>query len=320
MNYRQLGRSGIEVSEIGFGAWGIGGATEGLTSYGATDDEASLSALQRALDLGITFFDTSSVYGCGRSEILIGKAFRHARDRVVIATKAGFRAWNQEADFSPDAIARSCEESLQRLQTDHVDVLQLHNPSVEWVGRDDVVATLDRLVRQGKARAWGLSMRAPAEAMQVLQFVTPAAIQVNLNMLDVRAIEIGLLEAAQARGVGIIARTPLCFGFLSGSIQPDTQFKPGDHRRGWSAAQIAAWIDGAYQALAVVPQPPGSTKTQAALRFCLSSPTISTVIPGMLTISEVDENTVASTLGPLPEDAVMAVLALNRSRSFFVRD
>ena len=163
-------------------------------------------------------------------------------------------------------------------------------------------------------------MRAPADAMQVLQFVTPTAIQINLNMLDVRAMEIGLLEAAQARGVGIIARTPLCFGFLSGLIRPDTQFKVGDHRQGWSAAQIAAWINGAYQALALVPKPTGSTMTQAALRFCLSSPAVSTVIPGMLTAFEVDENTAASTLGPLPQDAVMAVLALNRSRSFFVRD
>lgn len=319
MKYRRLGRSGIEVSEIGFGAWGIGGATEGLTSYGATDDKVSLSALHRALDLGITFFDTSSVYGYGRSETLIGQAMRHARDRVVIATKAGFQAWNQEPDFTPDAIVRSCEESLKRLRSDYVDLLQLHNPTLECVSREEVVATLDRLVRQGKARAWGLSMRAPSEALQVLQSAEPAVLQVNLNMMDVRAVESGLLDAAQRRGIGIIGRTPLCFGFLSGAIDADTVFPPGDHRLGWPRAQIDAWRNGAAQLLAAVPQPPGSTATQAALRFCLSFPAVSAVIPGMIRAEEVDENAEASRLGPMPPAAIEAVLALNRTPSFFVR-
>lgn len=319
MKYRRLGRSGIEVSEIGFGAWGIGGATEGLTSYGATDDKVSLAALQRALDLGITFFDTSNVYGYGRSETLIGQALHRARDRVVIATKAGFRAWNQEPDFSPDAIVRSCEESLERLQTDYIDLLQLHNPSLECVGREDVVATLDRLVRQGKARAWGLSMRAPSEALRALQLAEPAVLQVNLNMLDVRAIESGFLESAERRGVGVIGRTPLCFGFLSGAIGADTSFPAGDHRLGWSRAQIDAWSNGAAQVLSAVPQPPGSTAIQAALRFCLSFPAVSAIIPGMIRSAEVDENAEASRLGPLPPEAIEAVLALNRTSSFFVR-
>jgi aryl-alcohol dehydrogenase-like predicted oxidoreductase len=336
MNYRALGRSGIAVSEIGFGAWGIGGATEGLTSYGATDDAVSHAALQRALDAGITFFDTSSVYGYGRSETLIGQAFRHVRDRVVIATKAGFSAWDREPDFSPDAIMRSCEESLARLQTDHVDLIQLHNPSVATVARADVLAALDGLVQQGKARAWGLSMRSPAEVLAALEVLpkaaatptaaaaagpaaAPAAVQVNLNMLDVRAVESGLLDAAQKRGIGIIARTPLCFGFLSGTIRPDAAFPPGDHRLGWPRAQIAAWCDGAERVLAAVPKPPGTTATQAALRFCLSFPAVSAVIPGMLTPAEVDENAPASRLGPLPSAATEAVLALNRAQSFFVR-
>jgi len=319
MNTRRLGRSGIKVSEIGFGAWGIGGATEGLTSYGTTDDAVSLAALQRAADLGITFFDTSSVYGYGRSEVLIGNAFRHMRDRVVIATKAGLSAWNQEPDFHPASIARSCEESLRRLQTDYVDVLQLHNPSVEIVHSEEVLSVLDQLVQQGKVRAWGLSMRAPADALRVLQFAEPATLQVNLNMLDVRAVDCGLFDAAQTRGTGIIARTPLCFGFLSGTVCPDTVFPPGDHRLGWSRSQIEAWCNGAAQVLGAVPQPPGSTATQAALRFCLSFPAVSSVIPGMLQPEEVEQNAEASRLGPLPAAATEAVLALNRAETFFAR-
>lgn len=319
MNYRQLGRSGIEVSEIGFGAWGIGGATEGLTSYGDTDDEVSLAALQRAVDLGITLFDTSSVYGYGRSETLIGKAFARQRDKVVIATKAGFRAWTEEPDFTPEAIRSSCEQSLQRLQTDYIDILQLHNPSVESVARGEAVGALEGLMRQGKVRAWGLSMRAPAEALRALEFVKPAIVQVNLNMLDVRAVTCGLLDAAAERGTGIIARTPLCFGFLSGAVTPDTVFPAGDHRLGWSRAQLKAWCDGAAEVLAAVPRPAGSTATQAALRFCLSFPAVSSVIPGMLLPAEVEENAAASRLGPLPPAAREAVLEINRTKAFFVR-
>ena len=320
MKYRQLGRCGFAVSEIGFGAWGIGGTTDGLTSYGATDDKVSLAALGRALDRGVNFFDTSSVYGYGRSEQLIGQAFKNARDRVVIATKAGFTRWDDEPDFSPDAIVHSCEQSLGRLQTDHVDLLQLHNPSPEAIRRDDVIAALERLVRQGKTRAWGLSMRSPTDALVSLNETKPPVLQVNLNMMDVRAVASGLLDAAHETDVGIIARTPLCFGFLSGSVGPETVFAPGDHRNGWPPAQIEAWSAGADRVLASVPHPAGSTATQAALRFCLSFQPVSTVIPGMLTPDEVDENVGASGLGPLPRSAVEAVLALNRTHSFFVRD
>jgi aryl-alcohol dehydrogenase-like predicted oxidoreductase len=318
MKYRQLGHSGILVSEIGFGAWGIGGSTEGLTSYGATDDQVSLKALGRALDLGITFFDTSSVYGYGRSETLIGQAFKQFRDRVVIATKAGFTRWNEKPDFSPEAIVRSCEQSLARLQTDHVNLLQLHNPDLETVRRDEVIGVLERLVRQGKARAWGLSMRSPSEARAALAEAKPVVLQVNLNMMDVRAITSGLLDAAREAGTGIIARTPLCFGFLSGAIGPDTVFPLGDHRRGWPSAQIETWRAGAERMLAAVPHPAGSTATQAALRFCLSFSAVATVIPGMLTPREVDENVTASELGALPQPAIEAVLAINREHSFFV--
>jgi aryl-alcohol dehydrogenase-like predicted oxidoreductase len=319
MKYRRLGHSGIEISEIGFGAWGIGGATAGLTSYGATDDAVSLSALRRARELGINFFDTSSVYGDGRSEQLIGEAFARDRDAVVIATKAGFSSWDREPDFSPQTIMASCEQSLARLGTDYVDLLQLHNPSPAVIAQGDAANALERLVQDGKARAWGLSMRSPLDAMAVLEIVKPAALQVNLNMLDIRALECGLFDAAHAQNVGIIARTPLCFGFLSGTVRSDSVFPPGDHRLGWKPEQIAVWCDGADRALGSVPRPPGSTMTQAALRFCLSFDAVSTVIPGMLRPQEVDENAGASPLGPLPPEAVDAVLALNRSQSFFVR-
>ena len=128
MRYRPLGKTGLQVSEIGFGAWGIGGRTVEQTSYGDTDDRTSLAALDRALERGITFFDTSAAYGNGHSEELIGRAVRGKRSRAVITTKAGYEAWDQPPDFSPSAIVASTERSLARLGTDYLDLLQLHNP------------------------------------------------------------------------------------------------------------------------------------------------------------------------------------------------
>ncbi len=318
MRYRPLGRSGILVSEIGFGAWGIGGLTDGQTSYGDTDDAVSLRALQRAFDQGITFFDTSSVYGYGRSEELIGRALGCRRTRVVVATKAGYQRWDRSPNFSPAEITISVEGSLRRLKTDYIDLLQLHNSSIELTNQDDVRETLSSLVQAGKIRLWGVSAKSPAEAIDLLRVVNIAAVQVNFNMLDVRAATLGLLDEASRRGIGIIARTPLCFGFLSGKILPSTIFPPGDHRLGWPRSQLDRWIEGARELLATVQTTSGVTATQIALRFCLSFPAVSTVIPGMLNTDEVDENIAASGQGPLPAAAVDAVLAINQSRNFFV--
>src|SRR5919197_1411698 len=131
MKYRPLGRTGLVVSEIGYGAWGIGGRTAAETSYGDTDDRVSLAALARALDLGITFFDTSAAYGDGHSEQLIGQAVKARRAEVVIATKAGYESWERAPDFSSAGIIASTERSVQRLGSDYVDLLQLHNPPIE---------------------------------------------------------------------------------------------------------------------------------------------------------------------------------------------
>lgn len=319
MKYRQLGHTGLRISELGFGAWGIGGRTEGFTSYGETDDATSLDALRCALDLGVSFFDTSPAYGSGRSEELIGDAFRNDRDRVVIATKAGYASWGTKPDFAPTAIVNSLEGSLRRLKTDYVDLLQLHNPSPALIAREELQELLDSLVRQGKARAWGASMRSPNEAVDALHHCRIPAIQVNLNMMDLRAIDSGLMDAAVAFSAGLIARTPLCFGFLSGTIGPETEFSSGDHRRGWPPAQLQRWRAGAAALLDAVGARPGIEGIQAALRFCLSFPAVSTVIPGMLRPEEVHANVRASDLGPLGLPQLDAVLTINRSQNFFVR-
>lgn len=318
MKYRALGRTGLTVSSIGFGAWGIGGRTAGTTSYGDTDDRTSLGALARALDRGITFFDTSSAYGDGHSEALIGQAFATARSRVVIATKAGYESWERPPDFSSAAVAASAERSLRRLRTDYIDLLQLHNPPPEVLAAGAVPEQMERLRSEGKIRAWGLSARSPAEALQALSACNAAVIQANFNMMDVRAESGGLFEAISRTGAGFIARTPLCFGFLSGTIGRDTVFPPGDHRLGWSRAQLDNWIDGAAELLHAITATPGTEGALSALRFCLSFAAVSSVIPGILTPAEAEANAAAGDLGPLPPDAVNRVLDINRRRRFFI--
>jgi aryl-alcohol dehydrogenase-like predicted oxidoreductase len=318
MKYRTLGRTGIAVSEIGFGAWGIGGRTAGETSYGDTDDAMSLAALGRALDRGVTFFDTSSAYGNGHSERLIGRAVRECRHGVVVATKAGYEALDRAPDFSPRAIQRSAENSLQRLATDYIDLLQLHNAPLEVLKLPATLEVLERLQTSGKIRAWGASTKTPADAAAAIETVDAPVVQANFNMMDLRAVNSGLLEAAARSGAGFIARTPLCFGFLSGLIDRSTVFPPGDHRRGWPRAQLDNWIDGARELLAAVKDPSGPAPAQNALRFCLSFAGVSSVIPGILTPAEAETDALASDLGPLGEAAVAAVLAINGRRQFFV--
>jgi aryl-alcohol dehydrogenase-like predicted oxidoreductase len=318
MNYRALGRTGISVSEIGFGAWGIGGRTVDQTSYGDTDDRTSLAALARARDNGITFFDTSAAYGNGHSEELIGAAFHACRDKVVLATKAGYESWERPPDFAPEAIVASTERSLRRLRTDYVDLLMLHNPPVDVLQSADVRKAFIKLLDSGKIRVWGASTKSPGEALAALRIGNIPVIQANFNMMDVRALTGGLFEAMARQGGGFIARTPLCFGFLSGAIRRDSTFPPGDHRLGWSPAQLANWIDGARDLLAAVGATPGTAGVQAALRFCLSFPAVSSTIPGILTPAEAEQDAAASALGPLSTQALDAVLEINRNRQFFV--
>ena len=318
MRYRPLGKTGLQVSEIGFGAWGIGGRTVELTSYGDTDDRTSLAALDRALDCGITFFDTSAAYGNGHSETLIGQAMRGRRSRAVITTKAGYEAWDQEPDFSPSAIVASTERSLSRLGTDYLDLLQLHNPPLDVVTSPAVRDALAGLTRSGKIRAWGISAKGPEEALQALRACEVAVVQANFNMMDVRVLTSGLLAELERLGVGFIARTPLCFGFLSGTIGHDSVFPAGDHRARWPRAQLTNWVDGAADLMAAISAAPGEAAAQAALRFCLSFPAVSTTIPGIMRPHEADQDAAASGLGPLPPQAVEAILEINRNRRFFV--
>ena len=319
MRSNAFGRAGFTVSEIGFGAWGIGGATPGATSYGKTDDAVSIAALREALETGITFIDTSAVYGYGHSEEVIGQAFAGGlREKAVIATKGGLAEYGQPADFSAAHLERSLQGSLKRLGTDYVDVFQLHNPP-QWVleNPDEVLGLVERLKGDGRIRAFGVSVRTPEDGFLAIARMAPDAIQVNLNLLDQRALSTGFVAAAQAAQVGVIARTPLSFGFLSGAVSRDSEFAPEDHRSRWPRAQILRWLDGADQFWACRDHDDQS-RADFALRFCLSLPGVTSTIPGILTAEEARRNARAAALGPLPQDVMARLRAIADSTDFFV--
>ncbi len=318
MRYRTLGDTGLVVSEVGFGAWGIGGQSPGATSYGPTHDDASRDALRRAFDCGVTFYDTANVYGDGHSEELIGEVFRERRDQVVIATKAGRPAYADPPDYSGAGLRRSLEGSLRRLGTDYVDLLQLHDPPLATLQDGDALTTLVRLRAEGKVRVAGISVRSPDEGLRAVRDLGLRVAQVNLNLIDQRACENGLLALAAQRGAGVIARTPLCFGLLSGRVAPDTLFDPSDHRSRWPRPQIARWAEASRLFIAAVAERERQTRAQLALRFCLSLPGVSTVIPGMLTAAQVVENAAASDLGPLGVPALAEIARVYGSQTFFL--
>jgi aryl-alcohol dehydrogenase-like predicted oxidoreductase len=319
MKYRQLGTSGLSVSEIGFGAWGIGGATSGATSYGITDDITSLAALESALVAGINFFDTSNVYGYGHSERLIGQAFAHRRNKVVIATKAGFVDYQRSPDFSADAITKSIASSLARLNTDYIDLLQLHNPSANWLKLNpETLLELSRLQGEGKVRALGISVKRPEDAFALLELFPFQSVQANFNMLDIRVVTSGLLQKLSDLGVGLIARTPLAFGFLAGVLTGEEVFAPQDHRSRWPREQIQLWAAGALDLLACCQESFESPAYEVALRFCLSYPEVSTTIAGMLTPVEVASNVLAAQTGSLSLKSLAQIQALHQKRQFLL--
>ena len=309
MVYRRLGGTDLHVSEIGFGTWGLGG-----DSYGVTEDRTSLDAIALALERGITFFDTADCYGRGRSERLLGKGLGACRQDVVIATKAGMVSRVQR-NFDASYVQRSVEGSLQRLNTDYVDVLQLHSPR-----EDDIVQAVEtcgwagRLVEEGKVGAVGVSVSRPEDAGAFVR-AGVRVIQVNFNLLDQRVRASGLLALARAEDVGLIARTPLCFGFLTGRYAGDEAFGVDDHRSLWSIQQRKLWAQGIRR----FDTKDEESDIMFALNFCLSYPEISTVIPGMLTPAHVEENCRAAGLPPMDCEALNQLFDTYNEQSFIVK-
>lgn len=317
MKYRSLGTSGLLVSEIGFGAWGIGGTTANATSYGHADDATSLRALAEALDRGITFFDTAPAYGDGHSETLIGIALR-GRSDVVVASKCGLDSFSGASDTTPMGLRRSLEASLRRLGRQRLDLLQLHSPPPSLLALDSLRELMNGWRSEGLIGAFGVSVKSPADGITALEKLAPEVLQVNFNLTDQRALESGLLDACLAQGVGVIARTPLCFGFLAGTLSVDAVFAEDDHRSRWPREQIELWARANRGFATAIAGQVSCSPAQLALRFCLSHPAIATTIPGMMSAAEVIENAAASDMGVLDTAQMDQLFAVYRDNTYFV--
>lgn len=317
MKYRKLGKTGLSVSEIGFGCWGIGGLSKGATSYGPMDDAVSKKALRTACDLGITFFDTSNLYGYGHSETLLGDVFALCRNKILLASKVGFIEHKGPQDFSPEYLRESLEGSLKRLRTDYLDLYQLHSPDIgEVEKKPEIMLCLQSLKKEGKIRAFGISVRSPDDGLKAIQLGFPC-IQVNLNMVDQRAGENGLLTSAAEKHIGIIARTPLCFGFLTGRLHGLT-FHRRDHRSSWSKDQLQRW-SRAPDLFSFINKGKKRTPAQLALKFCLNFPAVASAIPGMETAEQVTENVKTAEQEALSKTALSEIRLVYQSHVFFDR-
>ncbi|MGW0395095.1 aldo/keto reductase [Streptomyces sp. NPDC003042] len=320
MRYRELGRSGLSVSEIGYGAWGIGASSW----VGATEDE-SVRALHRAVDLGVNFVDTARGYG--ESERIVGRMVRErAGDQVYVATKVPPKngVWPAPGGLDPAQtfpgahIRDSVDTSLRVSGLDHFDLLQFHVWSDEWVGRGDWLETVADLKQQGKIRLFGVSINdhQPDNALALVRSGMVDSVQVIYNIFDQSPAD-ALLPACQDHGVGVIVRVALDEGGLTGRVTAGTTFPDGDFRgryfRGDRAAQVGRHVDAITADLGIAPD----AMAETALRYVLTSPAVSTVIPGMRTVRNVERNTAVSDGRPLTAEQ-LAVLAEHRwQRNFY---
>jgi aryl-alcohol dehydrogenase-like predicted oxidoreductase len=319
--YRALGDTGLEVSAIGYGAWGIGGSMW----IGADDDE-SLTALRRAIELGVNFIDTAAGYGNGHSEELVGRVVRESAEPVYVSTKippknmrwpapAGVHA---DEAYPRDWVVSQTEQSLARLGLETIDVQQFHVWSDEWVGQGEWLDAVDELKEAGKIRHFGVSINdhQPANGVKLVESGDVDTVQVIYNVFD-QSPEDELFPAAGANGVGVIARVPFDEGSLTGSIRPDTQFPDGDFRNSYFAGDRKREVWERAQAIAADMGVSVDELAEIALRFCITHPAVSTAIPGMRTARNVERNVAAVERGPLSDEQIAALRPHRWLRSFY---
>ena len=300
MRYNQFGD--INVSEICFGTWGIGGMVEGLHSYGPKDDRISRKALEVAYEQGINFYDTARSYGFGRSERLIGEVFSSVkRNCIVLATKGGYLNYfpsdGKNQRFDAESISRSFLQSLVMMRTNYVDIYQLHSPSFDdIVGNDNLFSFLEQSQDAGLIKYVGFAAKSPADAVKALtfKFFKFDVIQCNFNMTDMRAIDDGVFVACQNANAKVMLRSPLLHGYLTGHIKSNTVFHPTDHRTRFNLATQTRWLS-AMDRFETHLHRGGFSPTQNALSFCLSiSDNTLSVVTGINTPEQAYENAFAS--------------------------
>jgi aryl-alcohol dehydrogenase-like predicted oxidoreductase len=303
MHYRELGQTGMRVSEISFGSWAIG------SDWGPVNDKESIKTLRTAVDGGVNFFDTADVYGMGRSERLIAKLKKEYSERIYVATKVGRRASPHIAEsYTPDNIEHFIEDSLKNLEVEALDLLQLHCPPTEVYYHPELFEALDNLVKQGKLLNYGVSVEKVEEALKAIEYPGVKTVQIIFNMFRHRPAEL-LFREAKRRKIGIIARVPLASGLFTGKMNKDMKFSSRDHRnynrrgqafdRGetFSGVDFEKGLNAVEELKKVVPS--GMSMAQFALRWILMFDAVSCTIPGAKHFNQVEENIKAAEFPPL---------------------
>lgn len=298
MNYRKFGNTDLNVSEVGFGAWGIGGpamAGEVPIGWGSVDDSVSAAALKKSFELGINFYDTADFYGLGHSEELIGSTFGGRKD-VIIATKVGHRISPENKimlDYSAEYIIQACESSLRRLRRDTIDYYQLHSARMEHLRQGECVEAMERLKKEGKIRYWGLSLNTfspEPESEFLIGNKLADGFQLVLNVMNQRAL--GVVRKSAEAGYGVIARMPLQFGLLTGKFSRDTTFEKNDHRNFRLTPDILCRsLDVLEEDVWPLAEKYNIGKTSLSMSYILSYAQVSTVIPGIKTPAQAEANT-----------------------------
>lgn len=295
MERRTLGRTGLEVSVVGFGAMTIGGI------YGPVDDAVSIQALHAAIDAGMNFIDTSDAYGAGHSEEVIGAFLRERsdRDQILLCTKGGNNMVTGVTNFTPEYIRGCVEGSLKRLGIEALDVYLLHNPTLDNLKAGDSFDLLDALQAQGKIKHWGVSLNTIAECEFAVANGRPAVFQMEYNLFEQQPAAV--FAKAHAAGLGVISRVPLKRGLLSGRFDAQDAFESQD-RRGRIFARDFTTLVARGQRIAETIAHSGWPRAAVALRFCVSNPHVAVTIPGIRTPEQARANAAASQ--PLPPEMV----------------
>ncbi len=317
MDHRPLGRTGRQVSVVGLGTWQLGG------DWGAVEERDAFAVLDAAVDAGITLLDTADVYGDGRSEQLIGRFLAgRAAPGLTVATKMGRRAPLDPAEYTPAAFRSWIDRSRRNLRADTLDLVQLHCPPEAVFHDDRVFDALDALVSDGRIAAYGVSVETCDQALAAIGRPRLASVQIILNAFRQKPLE-RVLPAAAAAGVGVIARVPLASGLLSGRFRSDTVFDPTDHRafnrhgEAFDVGETFAGVDydtgvqaaGEFAEL-VSAGAAGTTPAQAALRWIIQQPGVTTVIPGARSVDQVRANAAAAAAPALGDDVLARVVEL----------
>jgi aryl-alcohol dehydrogenase-like predicted oxidoreductase len=321
VHYRRLGRTGLEVSEVGYGAWGIGGSSW----IGAQDDE-SLRALERAVDLGVNFIDTALAYNRGHSETLVGEVVRRRDETIHVATKVPPKnqGWPAQPGTTADEafpgewIRRCTERSLANLGFETLDLQQLHVWRDDWVGQGDWLETVEALKAEGKIRFFGVSINdhEPSNAIKLIETGVVDTVQVIYNVFD-QSPEDELFEACLKHDIGVLARVPFDEGGLTGTITPETTFPEDDFRNGYFRDGRKEQVQERVRAITADLGVDEDGIAEIALRYILSHPAVSTVIPGMRSMRNVERNVAVADGRGLPEDEVAKLKAHRWERNFY---